>query len=319
MRMRRLFITLPIALLLLAAAALPAHAANLPLLDPNFQIVPDAHAIDPTCPVGAPLSYAGVLQLIQNVMNAMVSIGLVAFVLVLAYAGFSFIVNPTNPEARTKARSMLINVVVGLVIVLGAWLFVDFIMKALTGENGAAGFGPWNSILSDTADVSPCIHATVATPLTGFGGVATGVIDGSQATGGGQLPLIGQARGLCSDRNSACNVSTLQSIGLTDKQAQAMSCIAMTESSGNPNTPKSSTGACGTFQITTRPGNWSKPAYHQGSCTTATSCNDATCNMQTAVLMYKDQGYQPWTGHDSSGKYWNPNAVACVNKYDPGQ
>jgi hypothetical protein len=91
----------------------------------------------------------------------------------------------------------------------------------------------------------------------------------------------------------------------------------VTESGGNPSIGYSKTGACGLFQITTRPGNWSNPAYHSGTCSTSSPCGNAYCNRQTAIIMFRKQGYQPWTGKNPNGTYWNPNAVACVAKYDP--
>lgn len=114
--------------------------------------------------------------------------------------------------------------------------------------------------------------------------------------------------------------------GLTDAQANAMSCIAVTESSGGANKGNSGTGAVGLFQITGQ--NWSNPANHKPPCSVSSSRLDNTCNRQAAVLMFKNGGnsYQPWTGKCTSqkgcgyvsyGQYWNPNAVACVQKYDP--
>jgi hypothetical protein len=139
-------------------------------------------------------------------------------------------------------------------------------------------------------------------------------------------PIVtgGTAKGTCAEGNTACGVTAIknaaQTLGmsLNDAQASTMSCIAMTESSGNPNTPQSSTGACGTFQITTRPGNWSMAEFHRSPCSSSTSCNDQACNLQTALLMYKQRGYQPWTGKNpETGVHWNLNAVACAQKYDP--
>ena len=143
------------------------------------------------------------------------------------------------------------------------------------------------------------------------------------------FPAKGTSGALCADGNPACSTAALQEYGLNQAQANAMSCIAITESGGNPNTPNSSSGACGTFQITnqTSRSNWQNPAFHGDSCNTSSSCNDAACNLQTAVIMFNQQGYQPWTGICNSpggcggtayGQPWNANARSCVQKYDPG-
>jgi len=57
--------------------------------------------------------------------------------------------NPTNPSNRGKAKTMLLNVVIGLFIALSAWLLVDFVMRALYNETGE--FGPWNTILAENS------------------------------------------------------------------------------------------------------------------------------------------------------------------------
>jgi hypothetical protein len=236
------------------------------------------------------------------------------FVIVI-YAGILFMTTAANPEGHSQARKMLLNAVLGFVIVLAAWLVVDFVMKAFYNPDDS-GFGPWNQILTGGGDY--CITAKPSVPLF-TGGIAGSFTVPGGAPSGGYATNVGKAGALCADGNPACSVAALKALGLSDAQAKTMSCIAVTESSGNPRTPDSNTGACGTFQITTRPGNWSIAKYHQPPCSAATSCNNAACNLQTAVLMFKEQSYQPWTGiNPKTGQHWNPNAVACMNKYDPG-
>ena len=79
-------------------------------------------------------------------------------------------ISATNPESRSQAKKMLLNAAIGLMIILSAWLMVDFIMKALySGPDGTAGkFGPWNSILGDGP---ACVVATTSNSL--FSGAIT--------------------------------------------------------------------------------------------------------------------------------------------------
>lgn len=141
---------LPLLLAVFFLAAPFAHAAGLPLFSSDFHIVPDAHDIDPLCPVGAPLSFGAVLELIQRAMNVGVSVGIVAFTLIFMWSGILLMTSSTNPEAKSTARKMLGNAVLGMLIILSSWLIVDFVMKTL--YNPSASFsgkaiGPWNSIL----------------------------------------------------------------------------------------------------------------------------------------------------------------------------
>ncbi len=273
---------------------LVAHATGIPYFGP---IVPPEVA---SCPA----NWGAAVQLINNIIAFLITIGIFFIApLMIAYAGFLFVVNPVNASGKEQAKSMLWNVVIGIVIMMSAYLIVDTGLTALTTQ-GVEGWT--NQIFSTSGGF--CLP--VAGSLNQSQGVnASGITPSAQ---------VGVAGPLCSSGNSACSVSALEAAGLTNVQATTMSCIAVTESSGNPATPDSNTGACGTFQITNRPGNWSNPAYHKPPCSVSSSCNNAACNLQTAVIMFKEQGYQPWTGKNPNGTYWNPNAVACMQKYDPG-
>lgn len=295
--------------LLFSLSSAPVYAANLPLLDPNFSIVP-------VCPTGGPLSAGAILQFIQNVMNAMISIGVIALVLAIAYAGVLFILTPTNPESRSKAKSVLGNAVIGFLIVLSAWIAVDFIMKLL--YDGGGQFGPWNKILTVT-DNSICIEEIPPSPIAGLpGGLVrvgiNGIAIGTGANGaGGTSYGVGAAGAQCSVSNQACSVSSLSRYGLSSTQANVMSCIAVTESSGNPGTPPynqthpgSNSSACGTFQITQT--TWNRTA--NGTCRSFSSCTNASCNAQVAAALVKNSGYSSWTCPGCNNK-----AQACVNKY----
>ncbi len=164
------------------------HAATFPLLDSNFSLVPDANDLDTSCEPGAPLSFGAVMEIVQRLVNTGISIGIFFFVIILAWAGFLFIASATNPEMRSKAKAMLLNAAIGLLIILSAWLMVDFIMKALySGPDGTEGkFGPWNSILGDGP---ACVVSTTGQAL--FSGAITaqqlaalsGTNDGSVSDG----------------------------------------------------------------------------------------------------------------------------------------
>jgi hypothetical protein len=138
------------------------------------------------CPGAAP-SYGCVLATIENVVNFGITIGIIAATLVLVYAGFTWMTASGNPEARSKGRSMLINVFVGLFILLTAWLVVDFIMKRLYNSDA---YGPWNSILAGQGD-DQCIVPGKAAPIGGLlGSIVTREIVGvgsQTSTGGGSI------------------------------------------------------------------------------------------------------------------------------------
>ncbi|MCB9818628.1 TrbC/VirB2 family protein [Candidatus Nomurabacteria bacterium] len=75
---------------------------------------------------------------VANFVNGLISfliqmLGIIA-VIVMVYAGFMLVTSGGDEGQWTKAKSLFTNVVIGIVIILAAWLIVDTIMKTLTGD-----------------------------------------------------------------------------------------------------------------------------------------------------------------------------------------
>lgn len=79
----------------------------------------------------------------QNILNAGIYIAIFLSAVLFAYAGWKYM-TAGGEGGKSSAKEMLTNVIVGLVILLAAWLIVDTIMKVFVAEDG--GFGPWNEI-----------------------------------------------------------------------------------------------------------------------------------------------------------------------------
>ncbi len=310
--MRRFFVLAPVTLILFISAALPVYAATLPLLDPSFSVVPKECQ---TCPC----DYGGILQLIQNLMNAGVAIGIIAFVVVTTYAGASFMLNPTNPESRTKARSMLLNVVIGMVILLAAWLLVDFVMKVLYDNKN---YGPWNSILAAQSGGN-CIQARSPGKIPGLlGGIIGGTVNGSQATGSGGTVTGGK----CAIRSSgACSVANLTPAFGSD--AQTFSKICSHESGGasigstvDKTIDTQEPVSFGLFQINISANSiagYNCPSAFDKTYTSKVhdvhivnrrlyeeckaSALDAATNIQFAAQLHQAHGYSPWLADKECG------------------
>lgn len=215
--MKRLWAPLLLLVVLFVPFVVSAQS-NLPLFDPDWQLVPDAHEIDPAnCPEGYPLGFGGVLQLIQNVMNAAISFGVIISVLVIAGAGILWMLTPTNPENHSQAKKILTNGVIGLLIILSAWLIVDFVMKILYNPN-ANNFGPWNEILTggDLCIKPGELQALFTGSLVAVPGVTSESYDPRYTTSGVCSPNSVQQAG--------------QSVNITAKEAKFLACIARPES-----------------------------------------------------------------------------------------
>jgi hypothetical protein len=56
-------------------------------------------------------------------------------VVVLAWAGFNYMISGDNPGKRTEANKMLKKVLIGIAVMLSAYLIVDLITKALLNSS----------------------------------------------------------------------------------------------------------------------------------------------------------------------------------------
>lgn len=79
----------------------------------------------------------------QNIINTGILLAVFLSGVLFAYAGWLYLTTVVEDKVST-ARSIFTNVLIGLVIILAAWLVVDVIMKTFLGGS----FGPWNSVCS---------------------------------------------------------------------------------------------------------------------------------------------------------------------------
>lgn len=89
-----------------------------------------------------PCTLCSLVQLAQNILNAAIFLAVFMSALLFAYAGWLYVSNEAIGEQQ-RAKGLFTDVTVGLVIILGAWLFIDTLMKVLMGNNN---YFPWNSI-----------------------------------------------------------------------------------------------------------------------------------------------------------------------------
>jgi len=60
----------------------------------------------------------------------LIAAGAVA-VIYLILGGYSYMTSMGNPEAATKGKSMILWSIAGLLLILGAWVIINFVLKAL--------------------------------------------------------------------------------------------------------------------------------------------------------------------------------------------
>ena len=97
----------------------------------EYGLVPDR------CASGSGCTIDDFVVLAVNIANLILgisgSIALVFFV----YGGIFWIISSGNTNLVDKGRKTLTNAVIGLAIIFGSWLIINFILAALTSQN------PW--------------------------------------------------------------------------------------------------------------------------------------------------------------------------------
>lgn len=119
----------------------PAHSQGLSQADPNAEVQQGLQVIEE--PLGLPST--DIRLIIANIIR--VALGLIGIVLVviIIYGGYLWMTAGGNEEQIAKAKKVLINAVIGLIIILSAYAIVWFIMRMLgvgVGPGAGAGYGP---------------------------------------------------------------------------------------------------------------------------------------------------------------------------------
>jgi hypothetical protein len=95
--------------------------------------------------------------LAMNILRFMVAFVILMAALLFVNAGVLYIMSPANPGNIARAHKMFTSTIVGLIIVLAAYLIIDTIMRALYSQGP---LGPWSEFLCNgTAVTVQCVPA----------------------------------------------------------------------------------------------------------------------------------------------------------------
>jgi len=123
--MKKLFATLALALCFLPTVAFAQ--------DFTTQIQKTGDAV-----YGASVGNQDLATVIGRILSVLLSaIGVVLLVIII-YAGFLWMTAGGNPESVKKAKSMLINAIVGVVILAASFAITQFVVSSLQSQ-GTAG------------------------------------------------------------------------------------------------------------------------------------------------------------------------------------
>jgi hypothetical protein len=100
---------------------------------------------------GLDCNWCSLVQTIQRLINFAIFLGTMCGAILFMWAGFLYITNGGSSENIGKAKRIFLAVLWGFVAILGGWLVIDTLMKALVGGPGSQ-FGPWNDFRCRSAE-----------------------------------------------------------------------------------------------------------------------------------------------------------------------
>ena len=97
------------------------------------------------------------MQLVRNVLNFILFLTMVSAGALFAWAGWLFATGGSNSSNISKGKKIFQNVIIGLVLVLGAYTIVNTLMKMLVSNDFSAGefITSWSVICPATGGATP--------------------------------------------------------------------------------------------------------------------------------------------------------------------
>jgi hypothetical protein len=163
----------------------------------NFAVPETASAQFVTCDgFNVECTACNLVEMVNKGIVALFSVVGLIFAIIMMKAGFGLVTSGGNTAALNAAKSAFQNALIGLLIVMAAWLIVDLVMRTLVkgdGDLGAAGFtgwGPWSKVqCQDPSETKPFVDLN-----TGHGGTTsvpgTGPVEGATTAGACKIPAL---------------------------------------------------------------------------------------------------------------------------------
>ncbi len=86
---------------------------------------------------------------VNNMIGWLISMLGVIAVIALVYTGFRLLTSAGNESEWSKAKEMFTNIVIGVIIILAAWLIIDTVLRGLTGS----GLDGWTNDFGEVQEV----------------------------------------------------------------------------------------------------------------------------------------------------------------------
>jgi len=128
--------------------------------------------------------WALVLVVINNIIALLITLAItIVAPVMIAWAGFDMIMNPTSAEKRSQAKKRMLNVIAGIVLALASWMIIAALMAVLYRPQDPRLAGiTWTELITTTGSRA-CIPIKAALNQDTSGNPITGVTpDGSIVT-----------------------------------------------------------------------------------------------------------------------------------------
>lgn len=106
-------------------------------------IVPECSGESLGTNLGNECTFCDFMHLVQNLLNFVLLMAVVTAGALFAWAGWLYVIDGGNGSKVKQAKSIFLNVIIGLVLVIGAYTIVSTIMKTLAG---GSFMDNWNTI-----------------------------------------------------------------------------------------------------------------------------------------------------------------------------
>ena len=113
------------------------------------------------------------VETLDRIIDWLMGVLFILAVIAIIYAGLRLVTSGGNPEAKQKAKSILVTAIVGLIIFMAAWLIIDTGLKVLLKDDR---YGMWNRIRCVPQPVASTQYLDFMNPTPGQSrGTASGL------------------------------------------------------------------------------------------------------------------------------------------------
>jgi hypothetical protein len=95
---------------------------------------------------GTSCSACDFVRMVNLIINWLITVLIMVFAVRMVFAGFGLVMSQGNSDAMTKAKEGMISSVIGLIIILSAWLIVDTLIRGLRVVDERGGPFPWSRV-----------------------------------------------------------------------------------------------------------------------------------------------------------------------------